>query len=32
MMTSYVTYSDLIQIGTLIVSIISLILQSKKKK
>lgn len=39
MMTSYVTYSDLIQIGSdliqigiLIVSIISLILQSKKKK
>jgi hypothetical protein len=32
MMTSYVTYSDLIQIGILIVSIISLILQSKKKK
>ena len=31
MMTSYVTYSDLIQIGILIVSIISLILQSKKK-
>ena len=31
-MTSYVTYSDLIQIGILIVSIISLILQSKKKK
>lgn len=32
MMTSYVTYSDLIQIGILIVSITSLILQSKKKK
>lgn len=32
MMTFYVTYSDLIQIGILIVSIISLILQSKKKK
>lgn len=32
MMTSYVTYSDLIQISILIVSIISLILQSKKKK
>ena len=32
MMKSYVTYSDLIQIGILIVSIISLILQSKKKK
>lgn len=32
MMTSFVTYSDLIQIGILIVSIISLILQSKQKK
>ncbi len=32
MMTSMVTYSDLFQLGILIVSIISLILQSKKKK